>query len=245
VVGYRNGPIGERPCRLYRIDLHTGKRIAFQPRVVGRVGVRPAQYCRHGGGIAAARGMLWIAEKHKLWMYDPHRAGSSAQAGRVWRIQMPVQGSTIVVHGDLLGLVPFVRTGAPSIRWYRFTDVLRRGVTDLADTAKAPKQIAPATLTRVPTYVQGAMYGPKGRLYVTRSSTRCGELMAVGGRRIAFIPGAEQFQVGPRGERVWVVSESGARPFQQKAKPSPLTPTISAFAWPRVLKGPDSTCRFG
>jgi hypothetical protein len=244
VVGYRTGPLGQRPCRLYRIDLHTGRRVAYQPRVVGRVGVRPEQYCRHGGGIAAARGQLWIAEKHKLWMYDPHRAGHAPQASRVWRIQMPVQGSTIVVHGDLLGLVPFVRSGTPSIRWYRFTDLLRRGVTDLADTAKAPKQIAPATLTRVPTYVQGAMFGPKGRLYVTRSSTRCGELMALGGRRIAFVPGAEQAQVGPAGERVWVVSESGARPYQQKADPPPLTPTLAAFAWPRVLKGPDSRCHF-
>jgi hypothetical protein len=69
--------------------------------------------------------------------------------------------------------------------------------------------------------------------------------MALGGRRIAFVPGAEQLQVGPRGERVWVVSESGARPFQQRADPPPLTPAVSAFAWPRVLRGPASSCHFG
>jgi hypothetical protein len=245
VVGYRTGPMGERPCRLFRIDLRTGKRVTYQPQVVGRVGTQPQQYCRHGGGVAAAGGMLWIVEKHKLWRYDPRRAGSSPEATRVWRVQMPVQGSTVVVRGDLLGLVPFTKTGTPSIRWYRFADVLRRGVTDLADTAKAPKQVAPVRLTRVPTYVQGAAFGPKGRLFVTRSSTRCGELMALGGRRIAFVPGAEQLQLDTGGKRLWVVSESGARPFQQKATPPPLTPAISAFAWPQVLKGPASTCHFG
>jgi hypothetical protein len=244
VVGYRNGPRGERPCRLIRIDRHTGARVAYQPRIVGRVGVRPPQYCRHGGGIAAARGMLWIAEKHKLWMYDPHRAGSSARATRVWRIQLPVRGSTIVVRGDLLGVVPFTKKGTPSIRWYRFADVLHRRVTDLGDTARAPKQVAPVRRTAVPTYVQGAAFGPKGRLYLTRSSPRCGELLALGGRRIAFVPGAEQLQIGPAGQRVWVVSESGARPFQLRASPPPLTPAVSAFAWPKVLRGPASTCHF-
>jgi hypothetical protein len=245
VVGYRTGPLGERPCRLLRIDLHTGKRAAYQPRIVGSVGTRPEQYCRHGGGIAVARGRLWIAEKHKLGMYDPARAGSSPRADRVWRIQMPVQGSTIVVRKDRLGLVPFRKTGTPQIRWYPFDAVLAPGVTDLADTAAPPKQVAPVALTTVPTYVQGAAFGPKGRLYLTRSSARCGELMALGGRRVAFVPGAEQLQVGPRAERLWVVSESGARPVQAAKRPPPLTPAIAGFAWPDVLAGPASSCRFG
>jgi hypothetical protein len=244
LVGYRWGPAGERPCRLFRLDLRTGRRVVYQPRVVGHVGTRPEQYCRHGGGLLRARARLWIAEKHKLWMYDPTRAGSSPQADRVWRIQMPVQGSSIVATDDLIGLVPFSKTGTPLIRWYRFDDVLRAGVTDLADTAEPPKQIAPARVTPVPTYVQGAAFGPHGRLYLTRSSPRCGELMALGGRRVAFVPGAEQIQVGPRAERLWVVSESGARPFQAMKRPPPLTPAIASFAWPDVLRGPASTCRF-
>lgn len=244
LVGYRWGERGERPCRLYRVDLRTGRRLAYQSRITGHVGTRPQNYCRHGGGVALARHSLWITEKHKLWRYDPSKAGRSSAAHRVWRIDMPVRGSTVVLSPDRtrIGLVPFMTGGKPKIHWYDLSAVTAPGVTDLVDTASGTKQIAPVSYRRIPTYVQGATFGPHGGLLLTRSSTRCGELVTATGRRIAFIPGAEQLQIGPRGRRLWVVSESGAEPFQNGTRP--MTPGLTAFAWPQVVHGPATGCHF-
>jgi len=90
--------------------------------------------------------------------------------------------------------------------------------------------------------VQGAAFSPSRRLYLARSTLSCGELVSLSGRRLAFMPGAEGIQFSSGRRRLWTVSESGAWPYAKSRKP--LTPALSSFEWPRLLRGKPGQCRF-
>jgi hypothetical protein len=230
---------GKRPCRLMRVHLMTGRLLDYRG-ITGRVGKRPVSYCRHGGGLLQRGKWLWVAEKNKLWLVDPTTRGRSIRATRAWRIEAPVRGSAIVGTRHAIGLVPFQRTGRPYIHWFSMRGLLRRGVVDLGLRSEGRKQLGAGARTAVPTYVQGATIGPDRRLYLTRSSLACGELVTPWRTRIAFVPGAEGISFGQGGRRLWAVSESGAKPYRRMGKP--LTPAVTAFEWPRTSHARRSTC---
>src|SRR3954470_10376204 len=243
VSGFRFRPgYGERPCQLRRINLATGEQLAFHSAIYGRVGQRPRTYCRHGGGILQRGAYLWIVEKNKLWQVDPSGTSSVLDARRVWRIKAPARGSAIVATRRSIGLVPFVTKGHPSIYWFRFKQLQKPGVLDLGAQAKGTTQVGAVARTRVPTLVQGATLDGAGGLYLARSSLACGELVTPGGRRLGFVPGAEGIQFGPAGRRLYVVSESGARPYVKSRKP--LTAAVNRFEWPGLGHGGKADCGF-
>jgi len=236
---HRDG-YGQRPCRLLRVDLTTGRRVELRRAIYGRVGKRPRTYCRHGGGILARGGSLWVAEKNKLWLVDPKKPGSVLNARRVWRLRSPIRGSAVVANGNRIGLVPFQTRGPAYIHWFGIKRLMRPGVLDLAVRRKGRKQLGAAARTRIPTYVQGATMSA-GRLFVARSNLACGEVVTPTGRRIALVPGAEGIQFRA-GDRLWAVSESGAPPYARSRKP--LTPAVASFGWKRLVGGKASKCRF-
>ena len=84
--------------------------------------------------------------------------------------------------------------------------------------------VAPTAVRRVPSRVQGLAVRPNG-LWLTRSTSYCGELVTPGGRRIPFLPGAEGVAFDDGG-RIWVTSESGSRPYQRMGG-RPDVPTLS------------------
>jgi len=236
---YRQG-YGERPCLLVRVSLVTGRRVAYHSAIYGRVGQRPRTYCRHGGGIVQRGSYLWIVEKNKLWQVDPSTRRRVLEARRVWRIRAPIRGSAIVATRRWIGLVPFATRGRPSIHWFAIKQLKRSGVLDLGTRSRGSSQIAPVARTRVPTYVQGAMLDARGRLYLTRSSLACGELVTPTGRRLGFVPGAEGLQLSPGRTRLYAVSESGAVPYVKSRKP--LTPGVTSFEWPGLVHGREAAC---
>ena len=238
---YRQG-YGERPCQLVRVDLVTGRRLAFHPSIWGRVGQRPRTYCRHGGGIAQRGRALWVVEKNKLWLVDPDQRSRGLQARRAWRIKSPVRGSAVVATARRIGLVPYQRSGTPRVYWFDVRKLFARGVLDLAVHGRGRRQVGATRSARVPRLVQGATLGPSGRLYLTRSKLSCGELVTPGGRRLGFLPGAEGIQIQQGRRRLWAVSESGARPYVVSRKP--LTPAVSSYEWPRLLRGKGADCGF-
>ena len=237
---FRKG-IGQRPCQMVRINLTTGRRLGFHSSIYGRVGTRPRTYCRHGGGILRRGKWLWIVEKNKLWQIDPAARGRSVTAHRVWRVKSPVRGSSVVAKAHRIGLVPFKTSGVARIYWYSFSQLMRRGTRDLAVRPNGTKQIGAVESTRIPRYVQGAAFSPSRRLYLARSTLSCGELVSLSGRRLAFMPGAEGIQFSS-GRRLWTVSESGAWPYSKSRKP--LTPALSTFEWPRLLRSKLGQCSF-
>ncbi len=243
VAGYLYKPgYGQRACRLLRLDLTTGARLSVS-RVVGRVGTRPSTYCRHGGGVLARGKAVWIVEKNRLWRVRPGSSPTrTLQADRVWRIQSPLRGSTVVATSKRIGLVPYQQSGPAYIHWFDFASLRRRGVLDLDTRSAGRKQLGAVARTRIPTHVQGATIGPEGRLYLSRSSLACGELVTPKGRRVAFVPGAEGISFSANGKRLWVVSESGARPYAHSRKP--LTPAVSSFEWTGLARGRTTQCGF-
>jgi hypothetical protein len=242
VSGFRYAPgYGERACRLLRIDLRNGRALERRA-LVGRVGKRPSTYCRHGGGMAQTRGgWLWVVQSGKLWLFRGKAAGNTIHAARVWRLEAPVRGSSVVFTRHLVGLVPFQLSGVPHIYWFKVRTMLRPHVLDLGARRRRGVDLVAAARTRIPTYVQGAAMGPHGSLYLSRSNLACGELVTPKGR-IAFVPGAEGIQFNRSGDRLFAVSESGAVPYSHSRKP--LTPAISSFEWPGLLHGKKSHCRF-
>jgi hypothetical protein len=239
--GFRHRPgYGQRPCQLARVDIVTGKRLAFHSAIFGQVGKRPRTYCRHGGGILQRGRWLWLVESSKLWLVDTSKREDKLNAKRVWHIEAPVRGSSIVARGDRVGLVPFQTKGVPHIYWFSFKRLLKPGVLDLAIRHDGRRQLGPIVSTRIPRLVQGATLDAAGRLYLSRSNLSCGELVTPYGRRVAFIPGAEGIQFTSQGRRLWVVSESGAWPYAASGKP--FTPALSSIEWPRLFRGKQSTC---
>ena len=243
VAGYLHKPgYGQRACRLLRVDLKSGARLSMS-KVVGRVGTRPSTYCRHGGGVLARGKAVWIVEKNRLWRVHPGSSPArTLQADRVWRINSPLRGSTVVATSERIGLVPYQKTSPAYIHWFDFKSLRRRGVLDLDTRSAGRKQLGAVARTRIPTLVQGSTIGPDGKLYLSRSSLACGELVTPKGRRVAFVPGAEGISFSANGKRLWVVSESGARPYVHSRKP--LTPAVSSFEWTGLARGKTSQCRF-
>ena len=239
---YRKG-YGQRPCRLVRVDLGTGRRLSFHRTIHGQVGKRPRTYCRHGGGIVQRGRWLWLVEKSKLWLVDPSQGGPHLEARRAWRIESPVRGSTLVMTERSIGLVPFQKRGTARIHWFSLKKMQRRGVLDLAERSRGRHQLGAHATTRVPRLVQGATLDSRGGLWLARSNLGCGELVTPGGRRLAFVPGAEGIQFGPRGRRLWTVSESGSRPYATLLD-KPFTPAVLSYDWLRLLHGNPAGCGF-
>ena len=243
MAGYLHKPgYGERPCRLIRLDLATGARLSAS-QVVGRVGNRPSTYCRHGGGVLARGRALWIVEKNRLWRVRPGSSpASTLHADRVWKINSPLRGSSVVATSERIGLVPYQKSGPVYIHWFDFRSLRRQGVLELDTRTAGRKQLGAAARSRIPTHVQGATISPDGKLLLSRSSLACGELVNRRGRGVAFVPGAEGISFTANGKRLWVVSESGARPYVHSRKP--LTPAVSSFEWPGLLRGQKAQCDF-
>lgn len=232
VAGYKWMPdVADRPCRLLRIDLRTGKVLADQGRVVGAPGDRAPTFCRHGGGLSLDRHGLWIAEKERLWLLDPAKIGKSGENPvlRVWGIRPTVYGSTMVIHHGSIGLGHFRGQSDSGISWFPLEEVLAPGVTDLVSRATGPGQLFRSSADRIPGYVQGMTW--RSGLLVTRSHPGCGQLVLPDGRRIGVLPGIEDVQF--IGNLVWMVSESSSIVYQRSH--GPMVPMLSEYDAGKVL----------
>ncbi len=241
VSGYRwRQAYGDRPCRLLRVDLRTGRLLASADRLTGSVGDRRPTFCRHGGALSLDRHGLWLAEADRLWLVDPAKVGTGEEVLRVWRTERPVRGSALVDGSrSEIALVSFSDRSAGRTRWYSFDDLLADGVTTLvAGRAAGPDQAGATRTTPAVRRVQGTTRGPGG-VWSTSSVSTCGMLVTPAGRRVAFAPGAEDLAFDGRG-RVWAVLESGARSYQRDDRP--LVPMLARFDVRSLLSGPDTTC---
>lgn len=234
VSGFRWGRVGHRPCQLAAVDRDSGRTLAWFPELSGTDPFGHAAACKHGGGMAGSDEGLWLAETWRLWLLDPDavRAGRLGEP-RIWLLQRPVKGSTAVLRegrsGPELGLVGWQDTEPGRTYWYALDDVLAPGIHSLG-THAVPGVAGPVEQTSVRRRVQGAAAGPGGVWYAA-STTYCGMLHAPGGRRLAFIPGAEGLAF--EGRRLWLVSESGSRLYQRQGG-RPRVPTLMSLRVDRL-----------
>ena len=241
VSGYRwRKAYGDRPCRLLRVDLRTGRVLAATDRLNGSVGDRRPTFCRHGGALSLDRHGLWLAEADRLWLVDPARVGQADQVRRVWRTVRPVRGSALLDGSARgLGLVSFADRRDGVTRVFRYRDLLAPGVTTLVPgRSTGALSVAPVRTSSAIRRVQGVTRGPGGT-WSTSSVSTCGLLVTPSGRRVAFAPGAEDLEFGRNGD-LWVVLESGARNYQADRRP--LVPMLARFDVDALLAGPTEAC---
>ena len=191
------------PCRVFRLDPESG-------RETGQVDV-PAP-CGHAGGVAdAGDGMLYVADTHTLFAVPL----SQAFAGPAPHFRrMPLAS----------GLVGALAASAPGAIWlgtyrekglgrfYRFDSAVLSRLHDgeTLTVADASAQFA------IPSYAQGAAFGPDGGLWLARSDTSWGELDRLDGttgmveRRYATAPQIEGIAFDRAG-LMWAVSEAGSK----------------------------------
>jgi hypothetical protein len=233
VGGYDDGPVGMRTCRVLRIDLGTGRVLTEAAPIVGSVGARPEIDCRHGGGLAVTDVGLWLAESDRLWLLDPE----SLSVQRVWAIERPVRGSfAVTAPNGRIGLGEFRFERRAHFYWFDPVDLVSGG-----DIVLSPEDSVGTRM--IPARAQGGVVADLGpgpaKLWIVTSNTTCGVLAGPGGRRIGFLPGAEGTKA--RGNRLWTVTESSSRPYQEKGG-RPVVPTLAQFDISEAGRWQDATC---
>lgn len=190
---------GRGPCRLYRIEPSTGA-------VTGELDLPPA--CGHAGGLAKGpAGHLFVSDTWEVFDIELSGPGD-AVIGRVVRsskLTGGVKGSFAAGGSDALWLGTYAKE--PGARLYKFPF-----------SALAP-QLSEADATAsvaMPLEAQGAAFDAAGRLWVSRSGSRSGELMQLDvasgevRARYAMPAGIEDLSFDSAGQ-IWTLSEAGSR----------------------------------
>jgi sugar lactone lactonase YvrE len=185
------------PCRVFRIDMTSGA-------TTGTLDL-PAS-CGHAGGLARGpAGRLFAADTRTVYEVELTRAASLGRVVRTIKLLGNVKGSFAAGSADALWLGSFAREGGGKLFKVPF-GTLKPTVAEADATHVVP----------LPTAAQGAAFDPAGRLWITRSTSRFGEL-----RRLDPASGATQAQYSmPIGVEdlsfdadggLWTVSEAGSR----------------------------------
>ena len=237
VSGYAWDEPGARECQVARVDLARGKVLDWVGVFHGWVPGGGRQYCRHGGGVALSDHGLWVAGAQQLWLLDPAALSGGDPVLRVWAVDDAIRASTVTAGDEALVLGMFRERGRGRVLRYRYTDLLAPGADRLGADA-AVGAVAPLRSRPVPSHVQGIAVS-RGRTWLTRSTSYCGELVAPSGRRIPFLPGAEGLSF--EGGRIWVASESGSRPYQRMGG-RPDVPTLTRIDLRRLDRSVEADC---
>ena len=249
VSGYRwREGYGRRYCRVMRVDLRDGRRLADERRLEWERPDGTTARCRHGGGLALTGAGLWVGTSQRLWLLDPDRLGGEDAVVRVWHVERPVSGGLLVTgHDGELGLGDFRRRGSGPLHWYEPDALLADGVRAVGDRvrggADADPTVAPAArVSGVPRYAQGGTVDPRGRRrapYLVSSLSTCGILHTPDGREVGLGPGAEGIAFDRDGG-LWAVLESGSLAYQRQGRP--LVPMLVRLDVDRLLAGADADC---
>jgi len=199
VASYRSVDVKQDrgPCRLFRLDMTSGA-------TTGMLDL-PAS-CGHAGGLARGpAGRLFVADTRTVYEIELTGAASLGRVVRTIKLLGDVKGSFAAGSADALWLGSFAREAGAKLFKIPF-GTLKSAVAE----ADATQVLA------LPTEAQGAAFDSAGRLWITRSTSRFGEL-----RRLDPASGATQAQYSmPIGVEdlsfdadggLWTVSEAGSR----------------------------------
>lgn len=201
VTAYRSvdPAVNVGPCRLYRLDPETGT-------VTGMLDLPPS--CGHAGGLTRGTpGHLVVADTRVVFEIAIDTP-STTNIGRVVRtvaLDKSVKGSFVASSATALWLGEYARDGAPKLLKFTWPPV-----------SKSLKAEDASAAMPLPLLAQGAAFDSRGRLWVTRSGSKFGELLELhpetGSVRgtYAMPAGIEDLSFDALGG-MWSVSEAGAR----------------------------------
>ncbi len=189
------------PCRVYTID-------TLQSAVMGIRALPTA--CGHAGGIARGpAGTIYVVDTHRV--FEVHIVGGPGNSGTVARttkLKGKLLGSFAAGSKDALWLGGYRREGDAETRLYRIPHAA-------LDALEIDETQATASLP-LPDRAQGAAFAQDGRLWITRSGSKFGELLRLDPQtgaieaRYDMPAGIEDISFAPDG-RLWAVVEAGSR----------------------------------
>ena len=225
ITGYRWAPSpADQYCHVMVIDTTTATTLAEATELRGDGAV-----CHHGGGVAYSRAGLWIAGSGRLWLVDPEHPG---RVLRSWIVDPGMRASTLAISQGQMWLGKYSAHGRGRLGQVSIRDLLAPGVT--AVSGAGGPSVARAALQPAPNFVQGIAIDDRG-LFLTRSSTRCGDLVRPHGGHRRLIPGAEGMALVGR-HRAWVISESGSHHYQSLGG-RPDVPMLSFVDFRELTQG--------
>jgi hypothetical protein len=191
---------GRGPCRIYRIDPVTGA-------VRGRLDLPPA--CGHAGGLARGpQGRLFAADTREVFEVALGTTGVG-EVVRSMKLTGGVRGSFAAGTGDALWLGTYAKDGDPRLYKFPFTALKDElGESDAAVSLPLPPE------------AQGGAFDAAGRLWITRSGSKFGELLQLDvdsgevKARYAMPAGIEDLSFDAAGQ-VWSLSEAGSQRWLQ------------------------------
>lgn len=194
---------GRGPCRLYRIDPASGA-------VRGQLELPAA--CGHAGGLAKGpAGRLFVADTREVFEVVLGAAGEGGigQVARSMKLTGGVRGSFAAGTTDALWLGTYAKDGDPRLYKFPFVGLKDElGEADAAGSLPLPKE------------AQGGAFDAAGRLWITRSGSRFGELMQLDAAmgevkaRYALPAGIEDLSFDAAGQ-IWSMSEAGSQRWLQ------------------------------
>lgn len=239
VSGYDAGAAeGEKVCQIAHVDRGTGRVLDWVARLDVVASTGEVRSCLHGGGLALNGHGLWVAGVGRLWLIDPAAPDPGSVVQRVWRVDLRTKASVVAAGSGELLVGTFRDSRRSSVVRVPFVDLLASGATTLSPVPAGREVVVPTRSGGAPSRLQGITVG-RGGTWLARSTTYCAELVAPGGRHLAFVPGAEGLQLH-RGH-VWVVSEAGSRHYQALGGGRPDVPTLSRISLDRIL-GNNADC---
>lgn len=206
---------GSGPTRIWAIDPESGS-------IRGQFDL-PAGFT-HAGGIAyAGNGRLYVADTRLVGRFDLGSAletgdGAAAMDGS-WPLAAPLRGSFMSYRDGTLWIGSW-NPDAEGRMWAIPETVLPPDGEALTE-AMAAKSFA------IPSRGQGAGFDPAGNLWISRSSSRIGELLKIDpadGKVLATFQtaiGVEDLGFDREG-RMWTLSEAGSQRWQRWETHYPL-----------------------
>ena len=191
------------PCRLYRLDTVTGA-------VTGQLDL-PAG-CGHAGGLARGpAGRLYVADTRAVFeitIANPPTAAIGV-VSKTTKLSGKLKGSFAAGSADAIWLGSYERTEPATLYKIPFAAL---GGTAGEDAATASVVL--------PSLAQGAAFDRAGRLWVTRSGSKFGELLQLDPKSGAVLAtyampaGVEDVSFDADG-RLWTLSEAGSKRWLQ------------------------------
>lgn len=186
------------PCRLYRVSTDTGA-------VTGSLDL--PETCGHAGGLAKGpSGKLYVADTRIIFEVTLTGGVGIGRVTRSIRLTGGVKGSFAASGNGALWLGSYERGQPGQLQAFPFALLQKNALTDADATVTIP----------MPSEAQGAGFDTTGRLWVSRSGSRFGEILRLNTMSGAVeirhdMPiGLEDLSFGGDGA-LWTLSEAGSK----------------------------------